>query len=454
VVGGGIAGLAAGYRLQQLGVPLLVLEASPRPGGTVQHQAIETETGTWHLEVGPNTVRESPELKQLATELGLAQEWVPPAGAHRRWVVRGGKLRQVPTGPSGLVSSRLLTLREKLFALREGKRPLPDLQQPFSVYDLMAQRFGPAVADWLVEPFVAGIWAGDARALNAEYAFPQVWQALQQQGSVLRGFRQASRERRQRGEAPMSIGSFRSGGLQRFTDTLAQALGASLRLKAPVQHLEHLAGQAWRVQLASGESFDTPCVVSTVGSHATLSWLAHSPLQPLLEPLRQQPHPPVAMLHLGFRREAIAHRLNGFGFLVPRAEPGLRILGAVFPSELFPGRAPAGHVLVTVFIGGERHPKDAALAPDDLVALAVRDLNQLLGVKQPPVFQHVARWPEAIPQYDAGHRLRVQALEKAQAEYPTLVLAGNYWGGVGVPDRLRAGLAAAERAAKSRILVP
>jgi protoporphyrinogen/coproporphyrinogen III oxidase len=448
VLGAGITGLAAGYRLHQLGKPVLVLEGSHRAGGTIQHVAVQRPEGTWNLELGPNTVRLSPELRQLAHELGLAAELVAPAGAHRRWVVRGGKLRTVPAGPLGVLTTNLLPFRAKWFALREGSRALPDLGQTWSLHALMAQRFGLPVADALVDPFVAGVWAGDAHELSAEHAFPQVWQALREHGSVLKGFKALARARRANGEAKPSIVSFKAGGLQRFTNALALALGPSLRLNTPAQHVEQTEAGHWRVHVTSGEAIEARQLISTLSTEATLQVFSRTPLQALLQPLATQPHPPVSMLHLGFQRSQIQHPLNGFGFLVPSSERQLRLLGCVFPSSMFEGRAPNGHVLLVVFLGGTRHPTDAHLPEHQQLELALRDLKPLLGITGSPVFSQSTTWPKAIPQYDLAHAHRVAALTAAERLHPQLQLCGNYWGGIGVPDRLRAGLQSAEREAK------
>src|SRR5690606_32753622 len=155
-------------------------------------------------------------------------------------------------------------------------------------------------------------------------------------------------------------------------------------------------------------------------------------------------HAPVSVLALGFERERVGHALDGFGVLVPEREP-FRLLGALFSSTLFPGRAPEGHVLLTCFAGGTRRPEDALLPTADLVALARADLGRLLGVRGEPAFVHRAQWEDAIPQYHVGYGRVLAALDALEARHPGLVLAGSYRQGISVGEALRSGLDAADR---------
>jgi len=162
------------------------------------------------------------------------------------------------------------------------------------------------------------------------------------------------------------------------------------------------------------------------------------------EALRAIPHPALAVLHLAWPRSALARPLDGFGHLAV-ASPGRRVLGAVWSSSLFPGRAPDDAVLVTAFLGGAADPDAAGLSDEALVSFASRELSETLGASEAPIPVGIHRYARAIPQYENGHRARMEAIDHAQARWPGLRFVGSYRGGVSVGDVVRSALAAAAR---------
>ena len=158
-------------------------------------------------------------------------------------------------------------------------------------------------------------------------------------------------------------------------------------------------------------------------------------------------YPPVASVALGFRREDVAHPCEGFGMLIPKVE-GFRILGTIFSSSLFPNRAPAGHLTLTSYVGGERYPELAALPPDRLVDLVCEDLRVLLGVKGKPTFEHSAFYPKAIPQYNVGYGRYRDLMTEIETKAPGVFLAGHYRDGVSLSDSIISGISVAERIQK------
>jgi len=300
--------------------------------------------------------------------------------------------------------------------------------------------------DYALNPFVSGVYAGDPKKLSARYAFPKLWELEKTHGSLLRGQRAVAKARRARGEAKPAILSFVQG-LQTLPAALAARLPSGvLALNARLEGL--VPGTRWNViwhdgQAAHTESFDAVIAALPAPALASLRFgpLAERPLAGLdaIE------HPPVASLFLGFRREQVAHPLDGFGLLVPAVEQR-SILGVLFSSSLFPGRAPAGHVALTVMVGGARQPEIAGLSPERLLARVRGDLSELLGITGEPVFQRHTFWPRAIPQYNLGYEHHLGTMAACERANPGLLIGGQARDGIALPACVAAGETLAARA--------
>ncbi|HET7601092.1 MAG TPA: protoporphyrinogen oxidase [Gemmatimonadales bacterium] len=442
VVGGGVAGLAAARRLGELGVDVTVYEASHRPGGVVRSE----RSGDWLAEYGPNTIADpDAELERLFDGLGLAERWTPASPAARnRYILRRGRLVPLPLSPPQLLTTRLFSVRGKAAILREPFRHSRARPQDESVADFVRRRFGGEALDYAAAPFVGGVHAGDAELLSARHAFPRLVALESEYGSVLRGVARSARRRRASGKAPGSrLGSF-PDGLGELPAALARALGSRLRLRAPVRAVTRVGG-GWSVATDDAAQ-DHAAVVWAAPAHALARVTLECEGSELVRELARLPYAPVAVLALGFRREAVRHPLDGFGVLLPPVE-GRRCLGVLFSSTLFPNRAPPDHALLTVFIGGARHPAAAALEPPALEALAMEELAPILHLRSDAVWRHHVRWPRAIPQYVLGHARMLEAMSALEGRNPGLALAGAYREGIALTDALRSGLRAAERIA-------
>mgnify|MGYP001598083587 FL=1 len=447
VLGAGVTGLTAAHRLVQGGHRVRVFERSGRIGG-----AIRTErTDGWLVESGPNTLLSGkPGLAALLDELGLADERVDATPtAKQRFIVRGGRLVPAPLSPPAFLTSRLFSPFAKARVLAEFLVRPRGRATDLSLASFIRAHFGQEFVDYALNPFVAGVYAGDPQQLSARHAFPQLWELERRQGSLLRGQIALARARRARGEAAPVVFSFRHG-LQTLIDALAARLPAgALTLNAGIETL--MPGEPWNIvwQDAAGtrtESFDA--VVAAVPAPA-LGQLRFGSLgeRPLVA-LGAMEQPPVASLFLGFRREQVAHPLDGLGLLVPAVE-SRNVLGILFSSTLFPGRAPAGHVALTLLAGGMRQPALAALSAPELFARVRSDLADLLGVTGEPVFLRHTAWPRAIPQYQLGHEKFLAAMAECEAGHPRLFIGGQARDGVAVTACIAAGEKLAQRAAEA-----
>lgn len=446
VVGAGISGLAAAHQLRRQAteagrnVEVLVLEEQDQVGGKVRTVA---EAG-YLCETGVQAFLDnSPPTLELAEALGLAPRLRRAAeAAKKRWIYSRGELQELPMSPPKFLRSRLLTWRGKLRAAWEPfarKRPAGVDE---TVADFARRRLGDEALAMLVGPMVSGVFAGDPANLSVKSAFPKVVALEDTYGGLIRGMLKLRKERGREVDAGPggTLTSFDSGMATPCT-TLAERLGDAVRPRTPVRALER-QGEALRVVLGDGH-LDADAVVLAIPAYVQASLLApHDPACAAL--LEQVPYPPLVVACLGFRREDVGHPLDGFGFLVPRREP-IRLLGALFESTLFAGRAPDGHVLVRAMIGGATNPELCDLDDAALLTILRNELGPILELQAGPVFTRLWRHEQAIPQYTPGHAGRVTELEARAAAIGPLVLAGNAYRGISLNDCVRNAAAVAEQ---------
>ncbi len=434
VIGGGISGLSAAFFLRRNGSTVRLLETRNRIGGSIRTERHEG----YLLELGPNTTAVgNVHLKNLLTELGLDPRVLFP-GPHvrNRYVVRNGKLALLPTGPGSFLFGNYFSAGTKLGIFFEPFRK-GGANPSESLASFIARRFGKEVAEYAVKPFVSGIYAGDANNLLTKYAFPSVYALEEQYGSVIGGaikkmFGKKSGEPRVKG---LSKSFSLAGGLNELVDALGAQLGDAVT--TGVRDIALSTGSAgvgvsWTAPDGRRETVEHARVVISTPAYASSALVG--PLDSTLGgALRSVVYPGVAIVHLGYDRAAIAHDLNGFGFLVPPAEKR-NILGGIFSSSLFPGRAPEGKVLLTVFVGGAMRADMLARADAELVDMAHTELAALLGAQSRPEVTCVTRYEHAIPQYGAGYGAVIDAVMAFEARYPALRFCNNFRGGISVAD--------------------
>ncbi len=445
VVGAGAAGLVTGYLLKRRGIRVVVYEASDRVGGAVlteRRDGYLAELGASALESPPAAVME------LLTQLGLEATRVSASPAARtRYIVRKGRLVLLPTSPSELLTTRLLSNSAKLAVFGEPLEEPGDSPVEESVAGFFRRRFNQEVVDYVANPFVAGLFGGDPEQLSLRHALPRLHGLERTHGSVMKAFGQMVRARRS-GEEPLGgIGPMVSfaGGLQEIPDALARELHSEIRLRAPVTQLRR-GPKGWTVGAAyqAAELYDG--VVYAAPAHCADEIDLAFDGGERVKTLASISHPPLAVVALGFRREDVGHRLDGHGFLVPEVERR-HVLGVVFSSTLFAGRAPEGHVLLTALVGGVRNPDLAHADLNTLTARVLDDLRSLLGVRGEPTFRAHHLWPKAIPQYTLSYGRFKDIMDEAERRNPGLGLTGSYRDGVALCDVMSAGALTAERIA-------
>jgi oxygen-dependent protoporphyrinogen oxidase len=456
VIGGGISGLAAAYDLVQRApnVDLLLFEASDRLGGVVD----TTSRNGFLIEAAADSfLTTSPAAVDLAHRVGLERELIASNASHRQsFVIQNGRLQPIPEGfqamaPSRIrpmFASRVLSLRGKIRLAFEYFVPPKASDEDESLGSFVRRRFGHETFDRLAQPLVGSVYTADSERLSIDATMPRFRQMEREHGSLLRA---ALRQRNQQqidSSGGARYGQFKSlrHGMMSLVRAIAERLPAqSLQLASPVQTVLPLEGNRWMLSIGGEHprSVVTDGLIIATPSTRASTLLAGFDAS-LAEDLAQIEYASCAVVSLGYRRNQIKHPLNGFGFVVPLVEQRT-ILSCSFSSEKYSERAPQGAVLLRVFIGGACQSGLLRLTASQLVALAEREVANLLQIQGEPVLRHVTRQHRAMPQYHIGHRNRVAAIHDRLARHSTLALAGNAYSGVGVPACIQSGQEAAHR---------
>ena len=442
IVGGGPAGLATAFWKQRQSPELRirVLEASDHPGGWLRS---EHRQG-YLCEHGPQAIRPTEGFHQLVAALGIEDQVVgASASASTRWLGRGGQLLPVPSSPLGLLKSQLLTWRGKWRLSREtgiSRNPVKEPSESMAAF--CTRRFGPESVP-LVQAMVGGIFAGDAERLEVLSAFPTLAQLELESGSVFRGLRHRRKQLKltQRGSGqpksvspPPAMVTFRDG-IQGFVAGLANAVGDSLECGVSVAALQFADG-VWTVTMSDGRVHRAAELVLACPANVSGPLLA--PVAPeLASELAEIPFVSLASVYLGVPMPLPPKKMTGFGCLLTY-EPNQPVLGAIYASQVFPDHAPAGHQLVRVMIGGALHADVTQMLDQELIDMSVAMLRKHVVPSIAPTFTHVVRCRSAIPQYELGHRQRLERISKLLSGFPGLSLRGNSYRGVAVTAQLGA----------------
>jgi oxygen-dependent protoporphyrinogen oxidase len=444
VLGAGISGLTCAFRLHQAGFDVQVLERESVPGGVMQTRL---EDG-FLTEAGPNSFQSGEEILALIHDVGLDGELLEAEASLPRYIFFRGRLNPAPLGPGSLLTTNLLSGGAKMKLLREPWAPRNDDGHEESIQAFVSRRLGRELHDVLLAPLVSGIYAGDTAKLSMQSVFPLMVELEQKYGSLLKGFLRYMKEQRRWREAEgrpkprRTLCSFKDG-LKALPEGIARILGERLHLDCVVRSIRFDAEEKFALEATekgaarqfNAERLVIATSVLRAGEH--LKDLSRSSgaekLRAAGEALCAVELPPLAGVCLGYRRGDVPHSLNGFGFLIPRTEK-VRLLGCIWSSSLFAARAPEGWVLLTNFIGGATDPAILDLTEGELLDAVERDLRTVLGVIAKPRVISLNRYDQAIPQYNLGHKARLEGVLDAVSKIPGLFLAGNYLAGVSVGD--------------------
>lgn len=437
VVGGGVSGLTAAYRLRQRGVPCVLLEESERWGGVIRSENVDG----FLLEAGPDSLlAQKRDALELCRELGLAGRIVPTNERERAvYVLHRGRLHPLPDGMFLAVPTRLLPFaRSGLFSWPAKLRMGLDLLRPArrasgdeSISDFLGRRFGRECVERLGEPLLAGIHAGVPERLSMQATFPRFVELEARHGSLIRGLLAARAAARNAPAPPPPFYSLRGGLVELVESLVARLPPEALRLRCGVEAVVR-EGDSFSLRLAGDAPLRARALILALPTKRAGRLLSR--LLPeagrVLDGVAQAS---TATVLLGYRRGDVVHPLDGYGLLVPRGE-GLRTTACSFFSTKFPGRAPDGHVLLRGFVGGARDPGALTLDDAALVATVREEMTPVLGLRGAPVLARVFRWPERTPQLEVGHLARVADVERAVSGVPGLFTTGAGLRVTGIPD--------------------
>jgi len=437
IAGAGIAGLTIAYELQKRNMPYLLMEAGPEAGGVVR----SLHRNGFELDAGPNSIGATPATLAFFREIGLGSELLEATAAGKnRFLVRHGRLHPVSPNPVKILSSPYLsgTAKWRLFTER-FRAPQPPAAEE-SVTAFVRRRFNQEICDYLFDPILSGIYAGDPARLSVNEVLPFLPEWEKEYGSVTKGlFRNKGLM------AGRRIVAFK-GGNQVLVQRLQTLLHEPVRYHCRITGVESAAAGYTVKYDAGGQTETIPAarVLFTTPAYATAGALQG--LDPVLaHQLHAIHYPRMGVLHLGFDREAVRNMPQGFGFLAPAAVQ-LHFLGVICNSEIFPSRAPAGQVLFTVFTGGvqQEHFFDE-MNDDALQQKILEELTTLLQLQRPPLLRHFSRWDKAIPQLNTGHRQVRAAVQDFEQRFPGIHISGNYLSGVAVPAIIQHAAVLAEK---------
>ena len=470
IIGGGIAGLAAAFELEQARaagaeVEYTLFESRDRLGGSMASEIVNGAV----IERGPDSfLSEKPAAAELCREVGLAAELIPSNDAARKtYILVHNRLVALPDGLMFLIPTKLIpTALTRLFSFTTKVRMALELLHPprpsdkdESVAALVERHFGAEAVDRLADPLLSGIYGGDAAQLSARTVLPRLVEMETEYGSLTLGMLAAHRKMRQamskarsnakgksNGSKARTIFTTLRGGMQQFVDAIEARLDpASVRLGTPVSGLEKV-DDGWMVR-ADGESEFYNAVILATPAWAAGVLLARTDAK-LAEELGAIPYSSSITINLVYDETQLGRLPDGFGFLVPASERCC-MLACTFVHRKFLGRTPPGKAVLRAFLGGTKN--EALLTESDasLVAAVRRELNEILGEKVLPLdvepeYAQVSRWRRAMAQYAVGHQERNQRIAKRVTALPGLRLAGNAYDGIGIPDCIRLGRQAAK----------
>lgn len=469
IIGGGISGLAAAYRLTELAretkrpLEITLLEASSRLGGIIQ---TEHRDG-FVIERGPDSfISEKPEAVTLAKRLGIESRLIQTNDEHRRsFIVRNGRLRAVPEGFQLLAPSRIWPfVTTDIFSAAGKLRMAADLLLPRipangnsdeSLASFVTRRLGKEALDRMAQPMVGGIYTADPATLSLRATLPRFLDMERKHRSIILAM---LRQRKTNKNEASGVSGPRYSlflsfdrGMQVLTEELERSIaaaGVTVELNSKVTSLDH-GPDEWTIRTSNGAGVLADRVCLCVPAYSAASLLEKID-DNLAQQLRAIEYTSTATINFAYRRDQIGHPLDGFGFVVPFIERR-RLIACTFSSVKFSGRAPERHVLLRAFVGGALQPEMFELNEAEMVEQVRADLEQLLNIQGQTMFVETAKWSRSMPQYYVGHLERVGEIEARVSSLNTIALAGNSYRGAGIPDCIRSGEAAAEQLMNSVI---
>lgn len=435
VFGAGISGLATAHWLTQKGYDVTVFDSAGKAGGSMQ---TVFEEG-YLVDFGPNSGLETtPLIAKLAEDVGIKNEMIYASEqANKRYILKNEKLLPLPTGPGALLKSSIFTIGGKFRVAFEPFVGKSDDGYYQSLYSFVERRLGKQFADYVIDPFVSGVYAGDPNKLSVQSAFPKVFALEQKYGGLIKGMIKGAKERKKSSETSKQSAKMFAfkNGMQSFPEAIAKSLGNKVKLSSKVVKVIDVDyGKRILYDNPDGShaELEVDVIVSTIPASSTAE-LFDEIDNNLPQKLNQIVYPPVMVIYAGYDFSQIKRKLDGFGFLIPSKEQK-NFLGAIWSSTIFPNRAPDGKASFTIFTGGIRNQKILKQTEDETIAYALKDFKEVMGISGEPEYLSFKLWPKAIPQYNLGYIEIEKYCDEFETKNPGLFLSGNFRGGISVGD--------------------
>jgi protoporphyrinogen/coproporphyrinogen III oxidase len=436
IIGAGISGLTTAYWLHKNGFKVTVLEKDSEVGGTMK---TINENG-WLIESGPNSALETtPLFNQLFIDLGILDERIyANEASNKRYILRNNILHTLPMSPPAFFKSKLWTWKGKLRLLKEPF--IGRAEEEESIAEFVERRLGKEFLDYAINPFVAGVYAGNPEGLSVRSAFPKLYALEEKYGGLIKGMIKGRKERKQRAEKAKDTArmfSFKNG-MQTFPNAIGKLLSDKIQLGCNITSVVHTNIDSQRIyttsytQNSEDKKIESGAVVLAVPSYIAAKIIEQTDPE-LSKILSSIYYPPVAEIVTGYKIEKIKRELDGFGYLIPAKEKR-KILGTIWSSTIYPKRAPDGYVSFTTFVGGSRNPELLENDDNKILDFTNSELKSIIGIDGFPDFVKIIRWDKAIPQYNLGYYKIIEAIEKFEQNFPGSFICSNYRGGIAVGD--------------------
>lgn len=437
ILGAGISGLAAAHWLCKAGLDFIILEKNSEPGGAM----ISRNEEGYLVDYGPNSGLEtSPLIKQIVDDVGLTDQMIYAGSqGNKRYILRNNQLHPLPMNPISFFKTKLFSGKAKLRLMAEPFIGKSDDGYYQSVAQFVKRRLGQEFLDYAINPFVAGVFAGNPEDLSVKSAFPKLYRLEEVYGGLIKGMIKGAKERKQRAEQSKQNAKMFSftNGMQSFPKAIADKLKDRIILNSSIEKISKSSGKYLVKYSQNNTSFEIEAdiIVSTLPAHVAgklfreLDGILSNHLESIY-------YPPVMVLYLGYEKSSIGQPLDGFGFLIPQKEKKV-FLGAIWSSVIFPERADENHAAFTLFVGGARSPELFNLKKDELTQSVLKEFQDIMKINKPPVFIKERLWDKAIPQYNLGYIEHEKYFDKFEQENKGIILSGNYRGGISVGDCIK-----------------
>lgn len=432
LLGAGISALTLAYELKKRGIKALLIHQAEEVGGAVKSGFEES----YLYEYGPNSLLLTTDyLRDMIHDLGLNSEMLNSSdSAQKRYIVKNSQLQALPMSPISFLTSNFFSWKAKFRLIKELRIP-PTQDENETLASFVQRRLGKEFLDYAINPFVAGVYAGDPNELSVKYAFRKLYELEQKYGSLIKGQLKGAKERKKRGEkaknaAPMI--SFRNG-LGQLIQSLSKYLEGQILSSAKIEAIYHL-NDGWSISLKQfNETVDAKALAILLPAFVVPDLPFTFLKNDQRKMFNQVYYPAVTVVHSAYKKSAVKHPLDGFGYLTPEAEKR-EVLGTLFSSQIFNHRAPESHTLLTSFIGGARQPHIALKSDEELRSLISKEHSQLLGIQEKPDFSKIIRWQKAIPQYGVQHGKVLDAASQIEQANKGLFFGGNWLHGISMSD--------------------